>query len=161
MGLRYKISSIRQALTIIGQSNLRKWVLILTMAKTVENKADELIKQAVYRARFCELLAEEAKMERDAPELFMTGMFSCIEAIMDDTLDNLLQNITLSNKIIQALKGEETPYYFLLALVLAFEKGDWDDVFSLSNKMKLNKIDLPKLHKSSIEFADSLSVIFH
>ena len=157
IGLRYQISSIRQALSIIGQNNLKKWVLILIMSKGVEKKADELIRQTIYRARFCELLAEEAGMNRAGQELFMTGLFSLMDAIFDDTLDSLLEKVSLSNEIVKALRGEQTPYYFILELVRAFEKGRWQDVFSFSGKIKINEIKLPVLHKHSIDFVDSLA----
>ncbi|MCB0283981.1 MAG: HDOD domain-containing protein [Calditrichaeota bacterium] len=157
IGLRYSISSISQALAIIGQNNLRKWVLVLIMSKTSEKKADELIRQTVYRANFCELLAGASGLANDAAELFITGLFSSIEAILDDTLENLLNQIPLSREIVMALTGVETPYYYILMLVLAFEKGTWSKVHSICETIRINEQLLPQMHISSVHFADSFT----
>lgn len=159
IGLRYSISSISQALAIIGQNNLRKWVLVLIMAKTAEKKSNELIRQTVYRANFCELLASAAGLINDAPELFITGLFSCIEAFLDDTLENLLNQIPLSQDIVRALMGVETPYYFILTLVEAFEKGTWKKVNSLCKTIHIHEEILPQMHINSLHFADSFIAV--
>ena len=83
-GMRQEIKSIRQALTLLGEKNIRKWCTILVISSLADDKPPELFKQAIVRARFCELLAGSAGQIGADQELFMTGMFSLLDTMLVD-----------------------------------------------------------------------------
>ena len=84
-GLRFEISSIGQALALLGVENLRRWAT-LTVLASIDDKPPELTVTALVRAHFCELAGEQLAGPRPG-ELFTLGLFSVIDALMDAPID--------------------------------------------------------------------------
>ena len=157
-GIRQEITSIRQALTLLGEKNIRKWATILVISGLSDDKPDELLRQAIVRARFCELLAQPARLVGCDQELFMTGMFSLMDTMMDQTMESLLTDLALSQKITDTLLGEQTPYQDILSLVRAYEKGEWDDISQLADTCCVEEDTLPPLMQEAFKWADIISL---
>ncbi|MEZ0372385.1 MAG: EAL and HDOD domain-containing protein [Candidatus Sericytochromatia bacterium] len=121
---RSEIKSIRQALTLLGLSEIRSWVSLLLLSEA-ENKPPELIKTAIIRGKMCELLASELKMARNEAH-FIVGLFSVLDALMDIPLEEILAQVPLSKDVIDALLRREGELGKLIDWVLAYEAGEWD-----------------------------------
>ena len=120
-----KIESIHHAATMLGLQRIRTWATILAMSK-VDDKPYELILTALVRARMAESLSKEAKvLDQHA---FTVGLFSALDALTDQTMDDLLKALPLSDEINQALQNHAGELGSLLGLVLAYERGDWGTV---------------------------------
>jgi EAL and modified HD-GYP domain-containing signal transduction protein len=89
-GLRNKISSLKQALLLLGEREIRKWMTLVTLATLGEDKPEEVVTQSILRAKFCESLAPFAGLFRRSGDLFLMGMFSMIDAILDRPLSEIL-----------------------------------------------------------------------
>ena len=85
-GLSNKVSSIMHAITLLGAREFKQWASLVVMASMGSDKPDELVIQALIRGRFCESLAPMLGMKQRAQELFLMGMFSVIDAILDRPL---------------------------------------------------------------------------
>ena len=123
-GLRFEISSIRQALALLGVENLRRWAT-LTVLASIDGKPPELTATALVRARFCEQAGEQLAGPRPG-ELFTLGLFSVIDALMDAPIDEVVGMIPFPSDMRDALiqrKGEKGK---LLDCVTALEAGDFD-----------------------------------
>ncbi len=72
-----------------GETELRKWIVLATLARTAEDKPSELIRHSLVRARFCESVARLAHkgLEQSA---FLTGLFSLLDALIDRPLEETL-----------------------------------------------------------------------
>jgi len=151
-GFRREITSIRQALVIIGEKEIKKWVSLVTVNNLGEDKSDELYKKALTRARFCELLAPKVGIASKSTELFLLGMFSLIDAFVDQPLDQILKELPLSAEIKQTLAGEKSKYSDIFSLVIDYEHGDWDKVNSSATAIGIEKEDLPDIHLSTVEW---------
>lgn len=122
-GQRKEISTIKEALALLGGDSIRKWANMLLMMKLVEGKPQELLVTALVRARMCELL-EVSK----SGEMFTIGLMSLLDALMDTPLIELLDELSLSSQVTKALldyKGEEGK---ILKNVIRYEQGGWDDI---------------------------------
>ncbi len=124
------IRSIRQALLFFGETELRKWIALATLARTAEDKPSELIRHSLVRARFCEAMARIAKksLEQSA---FLTGLFSLLDALMDRPLAETLSEIHLAPEIMLVLSGqapERDPLAGIYRLAQAYEVADWQGV---------------------------------
>lgn len=122
-GQRKEISTIKEALALLGGDSIRKWANMLLMMKLVEGKPQELLVTALVRARMCELL-EESK----SGEMFTIGLMSLLDALMDTPLIELLDELSLSSSVTMALldyKGEKGR---ILHNVIRYEQGGWDDL---------------------------------
>jgi len=124
------IRSIRQALMYFGEATLRKWIVLATLVRTVEDKASELIRHSLVRARFCESVAGLAgnDLEQSA---FLTGLFSLLDALIDRPLSETLSAMCLAPEIARVLGGEASESDRLAGvyqLVRAYEVADWPRV---------------------------------
>jgi len=153
-GLRNESHSIRQALALLGEKNVRKWVRLVTLTGMAEGKPSELILSSVFRGRFCETLAPVLRMKRREEDLVLLGMFSLIDAIMDQPMETLLTEIPLGDDIKAALRGEEGILGTILAFVSGYERGDWDVVDACREILNLQAADVPDMYMKSLEWAN-------
>ncbi|HUJ34933.1 MAG TPA: HDOD domain-containing protein [Solirubrobacteraceae bacterium] len=123
-GLRFEISSIGQALALLGVENLRRWAT-LTVLATVDGKPPELTVTALVRARFCELAGEQLPGPRPG-ELFTLGLFSVIDALMDAPIEDVVAQIPFPPDMRYALVHRAGEKGVLLESVTALEAGDFD-----------------------------------
>lgn len=147
------IDSIKQALVYLGESEIRRFVSLVAMADLASSKPDELVRTACIRAKFCELLASISPLDLSASELFTLGMFSLIDAIVDQPMHQVMEELPLSDRIKRALiqrKGSLTAY---LVLMETYEKGDWNHVQQLAALMKLPESKLPHLYHQACQWS--------
>ena len=155
-GLRVKVSSIRQALALLGEVEIKKWVTLVTLAHMGQDKPDELVSTAIARGKFCELISPEIGFRNRSSDLFLLGMFSVIDAIMDRPLAEILSEISLVEDIEAALLGEENQLKKVYDLNLSYEKGEWKTVTELSARLKLDEVKLPALYLEAVEWANEI-----
>ncbi len=155
-GFRHEIKSIRQALTQLGERNVRKWATILILSSIAEDKPKELLRQAIVRGRFCELVAEPAGMPEKDQELFMTGMFSHLDTMMNQTMHSLMLDMSLAKNVKSTLLGEQTEYQDILSMVKSCECADWKHTEELMGQYGLSEDMLPEVQRQAFEWADEL-----
>jgi len=156
LGLRSEVHGIRQALTMIGQRNLKKWISILAVSAFTEKKPSELMNTVVRRGQFCELLAPQfGFVKNEAQSLFLVGMFSLLDAVIDMPIEKVFEIVLLSDEIRNTVLGLKTPYKDILDLAITFEKGDWDKMNKIIRKNKLHELAVIGSHAQAIEWANS------
>jgi len=136
MPSRGAIRSIDNALTALGEDNIRRWATLATLPKLATNKPGELVKLALVRARFCERLAEQSHNE-NSNEAFLVGMFSLLGALIDQPLEEALRGVDLGRDITEALLGNGPAEDFLTRvyrLTRCYEAGDWEAVERFSQR---------------------------
>lgn len=124
-GFRRNIDSVKQAVVSLGLKAIRDWFVILALTN-IDDKPRELIMLILVRARMMQLLAE--KIQLNADQCFTTGLFSSIDAIMDQPMADVLKSLPLSSEIGKALLKREGEIGDLLRLTLCYERGDWSEV---------------------------------
>ncbi len=128
--LSKSIQSIRHAIIYLGEKEIRRWATLIALAG-IDDKPDALVTTSLIRARMCDLLtALEDPSRRDSA--FVVGLFSTLDAMMDQPLDVALETLPLSPDIIDALLRREGPYARVLEITLAYERGDWDTLEHLA-----------------------------
>ena len=128
-GLRFEISSIGQALALLGVENLRRWAT-LTVLASIDGKPPELTRTALVRARFCERAGAQLAGPRPG-ELFTLGLFSVIDALMDAPIEDVVEMIPFPADMRDALTQRKGEKGALLDCVTALECGDFDTARSL------------------------------
>ncbi|MCK5913256.1 MAG: HDOD domain-containing protein, partial [Desulfuromusa sp.] len=126
--LRHKVTSILQALSLLGLREIRSWVSLLSIASMAEDKPEELVISSLIRARLCEQLAQPCKIGDRQSSLFLMGLFSLLDVIMSRPIDEILQEITVEEDVMEALTGTPGQFQNILNLVIAMEKGEWEQV---------------------------------
>jgi len=98
-GLRPEVESIRQALALLGENNFKKWIFLIALAGMGEDKPVELVISSIIRAKFCEALSDKVGLSDQSQDLFLLGMFSMIDAIIDRPMPDILAELPISDDI--------------------------------------------------------------
>ncbi|MGA2116982.1 MAG: HDOD domain-containing protein [Bryobacteraceae bacterium] len=125
-----QVQSIERALVILGTDNIRRWAGLTTLPRLAVDKPGELATLAIVRARFCESLIKLAGSWL-TDEAFLMGMFSLLDALLDQPLDVALRSVGLGPEITRALLGtssDESTLSRTYHLSRVYERGDWDQV---------------------------------
>ena len=151
-GLRYEVRSIRHALVLLGPAEVQQWASLVALSQAGENKP-ELLTLALTRAKFAESLAVICGQKRNASELFLMGMFSVIDALMDQPMERMLAEVPLSANIKNALLSGGGPYGPLYRAMLAYEQADWPLLSELAAAMRIPETPLAPAFRRSIAWA--------
>lgn len=156
-GLKNKICSLRQALTLLGQKELIKWISLIALKGVADDKPGELILESLIRARFAERLALHSFLKQRAADAFLMGMFSHIDVLLDRPLQEILDEISLDEDIKDALleKGHNQ-FSVLYKVIQTYEKGDWEDYSGYVNVMGIDEQDVLKSYRESLIWAHDL-----
>ncbi len=151
-----RIESVRQAIVLLGQANLRKWVSLLALSRMARDKPRELIVHCLVRACFCESLGEKAGLQQRREDLFLMGMFSLIDAVLDQDLKEALSELPLSEEIESALLGEPNELSQVLEMVLGYERSEWKRFAQRAQQCGLGESQAPALYRRAIEWVETI-----
>lgn len=153
MGWRHEVSTIGQALRILGQRPTRKWASLVAMTMIPSDKPKELITTSLIRGQFCEEVGGGALGEARKAELFLVGLLSVLDALLDRPLPLLVSDMALSPGCSAALLGDaDTPLGRYLALTIAYDQGDWDRVDTLCAGIGVEPATLPDAYHRTLEW---------
>jgi len=150
---RAEISTIKQALVVLGNAELKKFLSLLFAAQVSSEKPIELIKLSLTRARFCELLAEKHGKLKDTGTAFLTGMMSLMDAILDESMDSVMNKLPLSIDIKDALLRRDGQLAAYLTLVIDYEQAHWEKANKGASQMGLSQDDLPAFFQEALHWS--------
>ncbi len=154
-GWKYGVDSIRHAIRLLGERQIRKWASLVAMTGLGDDKPAELVVTSLVRARFCELLGIEAGMEERGMEFFLLGLVSLLDALVDRPLEEALGEIHVSDDIRNALLGSDSPLTPVYSVVQTYERGEWAMLPAAAGAAGINEDELAKLYGHSVEWADA------
>ena len=152
-GFRTEIRSIHHALALLGEEELKKWASLIAMAAMGADKPPELVVSVIVRAVFCESLAPRIGMTNRSNDLFLLGMMSLIDAVLDRPLPEILEKMPISHEIKEALLGVENRFRDVYETVIAYEAADWRSFAEKARKLNLDEETVPDLYLKSVEWA--------
>lgn len=153
-GLKHEVESIHHALVWLGPREIKKWAALVSLRNLAEGKPSELLLRSMTRARMAEGLAEPAGMKPQAPELFLMGMFSLIDALLDMPLKDALEKLPVSDGIREALLGGANPQGLIHRSIIAYERADWDTFLRSAGSAHLDEQLYPPLFAESVKWAN-------
>jgi EAL and modified HD-GYP domain-containing signal transduction protein len=157
-GLTSEISSIKQAVVYLGSSQLKQWlrVVILTDLKQ-PRKTVELIRLSLLRARFLETLGNVSLSSDRANSLFMLGLFSLLDAMLEMTMDHVLELLSAMDDEIKAtLRGQETSMSPWLSLAQCMEESNWDKIGAHVAELGLEAKDIMASYQSALSWSNQV-----
>ncbi len=156
-----RIKSIQSALAFMGLNQVERWLSTLMLQDLIKDKPLELMKISMIRSHFAELIGKALKMnEGKRQNMALMGLFSTLDGILDQPMEEALSDIIIPQEISDALIFHKGPLYPIYELVLAYEKGNWDFVNKRIAKMKLDQKIINQEYQNSIKWMhESLKVI--
>jgi c-di-GMP-related signal transduction protein len=154
-GFAAEIHSVRHALSILGEREVRRWIRLVATLGAGQGKTTDLVLSALVRARFCELLS--SKIQHGDSDLFLMGMLSLMDTILEIPMPQVLDSIPIdqeSKTVLLGKAGRLRPFY---QLMLAQESGEWHAVSDLSSQLHLNETDVAEAHWQALQWAREVS----
>lgn len=152
-----KVRSIKQAIVLLGVSNLRKWIYLLAMREIDIDADSDLFKEvmctSLFRAKVCEKLAKLA-YKKNFSEYFLVGMFSLIDTLLQRPMNVILQQLPFSEAITNTILGFETEMTPYLEFSIALSKLDWLRLEELAVQLNIQLVDIDLLYYEAIEWAE-------
>lgn len=135
--LTVSISSFRQALIYLGQDKLKIFVSLAVASFISSKKPKELYNLSLQRAQFCLLMASDNPFNKYRDQAFLIGLFSMLDALLDVSLDELVEQLPLCSSIKLALLERQGPYGLLLKLEECYERADWHGIKEVCQQLNL------------------------
>jgi EAL and modified HD-GYP domain-containing signal transduction protein len=148
------IWSIGHALRLLGRDQVARWLgLLLVTDGARDGVRAELMHLALVRARMCELLADASGVPRARGPLFLVGMLSVLDQLLETPMQTLADSMELAPDVRAALLKREDYYGAVLGLVEAYEQGWWDQVDVLADSVGVTPLALAPLYLDALAWA--------
>ena len=135
-----EITSVRVAVSMLGQKDLTRWIQTTVIEKLCSDKPNELMRLSLLRAKFAENLAPVFGMAMRSQELFLTGLFSILDIILDCSMEEALSMVRVSGKIRAALLERTGSLAEVLHFIVKYESAECQEV---SRQLVLKNIEIP------------------
>lgn len=155
-GFRNRIRSIRHAVALLGQAEMRKWISLVAIASLGEDESPVLFKTALTRAAFCEHLAPRVGAVSRQSDYFFLGLLSNIDAILSRPMRAVMADLPVGKDIKEALSGSPNKMFQSLQAVITYEKGDWEKLAFWANKLQVTEEVFPELFSRSLQWCNKI-----
>ncbi len=155
--LRTRIDSVRHALSLLGEHQIRKWVAVACVSFATEGSSPSSLSAALLRAHTGELLASRARCR--PYDMFIVGLFSTMDVLLGMPLERILAQVTLPKECAAALTGEHNRLRDVLDLIVAWERGDWAQSLDACRRLGLDPEDLADAYLRSLQWVDSVAAM--
>ncbi len=149
------ISNIRQAIAFLGEKEIRLFVNIIATTNLSSDKPRELVRMAMIRARFLQKLGE-AK-QQNSRELFLLGLFSLIDAMLDQNIETLVNKLALSTELNDALIDRKGDLGVYLRLIECYESGNWMQFRYAKKRLGLEDELIADTYVHAVEWTNAIT----
>jgi len=157
IGARFKVSSIKQALNLLGTRELYQWISLMILKDLQDNENGELVKQSLIRGKLMNMLAVEFhRPDRDS-DYFFIGIFSLIDVILSKSFEEILVGLPLSDRVKNTLLGEKNDIRELLDCIASVEKAEWDKLNQYNAMRMIGPEKFMTQYVEAIKWANSLN----
>lgn len=158
-GMQQPIQSIGHAITLIGYDQLYRWLTLLMFTSgTADERSRALLKNALVRGRFCESLGKSSLPPGELGGLFIVGIFSLLDALLNIPMGDALTRLNLPKPVVDALSRHEGIYAPYLQLAIACENFDQDTIARYSAECGLDADTVNVAHVNALIWAEQIEV---
>lgn len=159
-GVRNRVSSIGQALVILGLDYLREWVYLMGMQRITHSDNVEVMRISCLLAKFCKSLAmmiPEAAPNADA--FYLMGLLSMVTYSGERALAQALDEFPLTPEIKNGLMGKGGVYSDVFDMAYSYEKGDWENVDKFVEKYHLDSSKISEEFVRCVKEAEQIRMM--
>jgi EAL and modified HD-GYP domain-containing signal transduction protein len=156
-GLRREIQSIREALMLLGLDQIRKWATIWSLAG-MNGGSPELVNMTILRARSCELVGEALGFPDNGAELFLLGLCSLLDVILQRPMKDAVAALPLTASTRDALLGKDGGMRLVLDVITQYERGAWDEANQTAERLGLDPIELRAAYHQALGWSSQISL---
>ena len=154
-GLKTEVHSVRHALSMLGEREVRRWVRLVAAVGAGQEKSSDLVLSALVRGRFGELLAP--RVPHGGSDLFLLGLLSLIDAMLEMPMADVLEKIPLDHETKAVFLGQPSLLRPVYHLMLAHETGEWEAAARLSADLHLDSEEIAGYYWNAQQWAREVS----
>ena len=147
-----KIDSIRNAVAILGQKEVKKWATIAISVGMGDDRPSEITRLSLIRAKFAENLAFVFGMPVKSGILFISGLFSLLDVILQMPLEKAIDEVAASGEIRAALLDSKGQLSEVMKLIFAYEHANWHRTTIIVVRNGIDIDDLTKAYLDSLHW---------
>ena len=148
MTIQSGITSVRHAAAMLGQKELKKWINTAITKELLADKPSEIMRLSLLRAKFAENLAPIFELAQVSQELFLMGLFSVLDIMLDKPMREALEIVKVSKQISDALLENSGTFAPVLNFIKEYENASWQEV---SRLMVLSHIDMDPVYEAYVD----------
>ncbi len=142
------ITTIRHAAAMLGQKELKKWINTAVVNKLYADKPSEITRLSLLRAKFAEYLAPIFGLAAHADELFLMGLFSVLDVILEKPMEEALQMVMVAGEVREVLLKGTGRLAPVLDLMVHYETANWQEV---SRQLLLAGMDAAPVNEAYVK----------
>ncbi len=156
----HKTVSIRQAAVRLGLEELKKWAFITVLRKLGGEAPDAIVNLSAQRGKIMELLSCKMGLEGRKTEFFTLGLLSMVDVLAGSPMETLLPELPVSEEAKGILLGscDDGKMCFCFRLTLAYEKGDWDKIFSYTDRCGVGAEEVAQAYFEAVVWTNSFDL---
>jgi len=151
-----KLKTVKHAIAYLGEKELRRFILLVLISELASDKPDELVRMALVRAKFCEQLGEKSSFSYDTSELFLLGMFSFIDVMLETPMDQVMKKLPFSSILKEALTDRSGTYAVFLDIMHSYERKQLRQLEPLFQEIGVDDNLASELYLQSLTYANGL-----
>lgn len=151
------ITTIRHAAAMLGQRELKKWINTAVVNEMYSDKPSEITRMSLLRAKFAEGLAPAFGLKGCEEELFLMGLFSVLDVILEKTMEEALSMVMVAGSVREALIQRTGKYGPVLDFILKYEKADWQEVSRLLLLVDISVDSIYEAYEASLQWYRKLA----
>lgn len=155
MGLRSEVRSITQAITLMGENELRRWCRMAGAFEMSKNRPSDLMLSALVRGRLGELLA--SRFEHGETDLFLVGLLSLMDAILEIPMSAVIDGLPLDQNAVDLLLENKGPLRPLYELIWSIERGAWGPVVRQCRQLGVSEEHIAGAYSNAMEWAQAIA----
>ncbi|MEW5786594.1 MAG: HDOD domain-containing protein [Pseudomonadota bacterium] len=161
-GLREKIDRLSRAMAYVGRDELLRWLTLLLFTSQDPDPLDDALREnALVRARLAETLAEKRVTRRERDEIFVVGILSVIDALLQIPMAEALASLNLPDPVKEALLARQGKYAPYLNLAIACEDADQAAIQTQAGELGMDALAVNQQHIQALawtmDFLDTLA----
>lgn len=159
-GFRRKISSIRQAITLLGWENTKRWLRVIILSDVSQHKyAQDLVLLSSQRGKFLESVIRDHDFWDFSPDsLFLLGIFSLLDTLLGMPMNKVVEYLPLDDKLKAALcRDSNSEYYPLLKLAEHLEDAEWEMADRMIQKLSMNQAKVKTAFHAAVDWANEMA----
>lgn len=158
-GLTRKLDSISQVLILLGYNQFYRWLTLLLFSSGQPDARNQtLLQNALIRARLTEMLGADQLAASDRDGLFIAGIFSLMDALLNMPMEQAVAQLNLSDQLTQALLHNEGIYAPYLQLAIACENGNQARIDELAANAQLSADAVNLAHVKALIWAEGFAI---
>jgi len=154
-GIQNEVHSIRHALAMLGEREVRRWVRLVATLGAAQDSSSALVLSALVRARFCELLSP--RIEHGDSDLFLMGLLSLMDTILKIPMNRVLDSVPVDQETKAVLLGGDSRLRTFYQLMVAQESGECQTASALARQLHLGESEVAQCYWNAIRWAQQVS----